>query len=235
MTIKHAEDHVITIPDQDSASSNQFSAFTNNNKDLSITKIRDNSEKLSLKQSNDNILKQLIITLNVHSEKNMVTNSKRQNNSSNSKNSKNNNVSVIIGDAIIKDIKRWDIKGWELSNESEKFVVKFFGGATIKDMESYIQLAIERAPSNVILHCGTNDLKTSTDPEQIAENIINLAKSMKTDDKDMIVSELAPRNDQLNKKAKEVNDVLTLECNKRNICIIKHDNMNVRSHFNMSG
>ena len=235
MTIKHAEDHVITIPDQDSASSNQFSAFTNNNKDLSITKIRDNSEKLSLKQSNDNILKQLIITLNVHSEKNMVTNSKRQNNSSNSKNSKNNNVSVIIGDAIIKDIKRWDIKGWELSNESEKFVVKFFGGATIKDMESYIQLAIERAPSNVILHCGTNDLKTSTDPEQIAENIINLAKSMKTDDKDMIVSELAPRNDQLNKKAKEVNDVLTLECNKRNICIIKHDNMNVRSHCNMSG
>ena len=199
MTIKHAEDHVITIPDQDSASSNQFSAFTNNNKDISITKIRDNSEKLSLKQSNDNILKQLIITLNVHSEKNMVTNSKRQNNiSSNSKNSKNNNVSVIIGDAIIKDIKGWDIKGWELSNKSEKFVVKFFGGATTKDMESYIQLAIERAPSNVILHCGTNDLKTSTDPEQIAENIINLAKSMKTDNKGVIISELAPRNDQLN-------------------------------------
>ena len=231
MTIKHAEDHVITIPDQDSASSNQFSAFTNNNKDISITKIRDNSEKLSLKQSNDNILKQLIITLNVHSEKNMVTNSKRQNNiSSNSKNSKNNNVSVIIGDAIIKDIK-----GWELSNKSEKFVVKFFGGATTKAMESYIQLAIERAPSNVILHCGTNDLKTSTDPEQIAENIINLAKSMKTDNKGVIISELAPRNDQLNKKAKEVNDVLTLECNKRNICIIKHDNMNVRRHCNMSG
>ena len=236
MTIKHAEDHVITIPDQDSASSNQFSAFTNNSKDISITKIRDNSEKLSLKQSNDNILKQLIITLNVHSEKNMVTNSKRQNNiSSNSKNSKNNNVSVIIGDAIIKDIKGWDIKGWELSNKSEKFVVKFFGGATTKAMESYIQLAIERAPSNVILHCGTNDLKTSTDPEQIAENIINLAKSMKTDNKGVIISELAPRNDQLNKKAKEVNDVLTLECNKRNICIIKHDNMNVRRHCNMSG
>ena len=102
-------------------------------------------------------------------------------------------------------------------------------------MESYIQLAIERAPSNVILHCGTNDLKTSTDPEQIAENIINLAKSMKTDNEDVIISELAPRNDQLNKKAKEVNDVLTLECNKRNICIIKHDNMNVRRHCNMSG
>ena len=62
----------------------------------------------------------------------MVTNLKRQNNiSSNSKNSKNKNVSVIIGDSIIKDIK-----GWELSNESEKFIVKFSGVATTKDMES---------------------------------------------------------------------------------------------------
>ena len=75
----------------------------------------------------------MITTLNVHSKKNMVTNSKRQNNiSSNSKNSKSKNVSVIIGDSIIKDIE-----SWELSNESEKFVVKFFGGATTKNMESY--------------------------------------------------------------------------------------------------
>ena len=143
---KHAEDHVITIPDQGTASSNQFSAFTNNNNDISVTKIRKNSEKLSLKQSNDNTPKQLITTWNVNSKKNIVTNSKRQNNiSSNGKNSKNKNVSVIIGDSIIKDIKRW-----ETSNESGKFVLKFFCCATVKDMESYIQPAIERAPSNAI-------------------------------------------------------------------------------------
>ena len=161
---------MITISDQDTASSNQCSAFTNNSDDISVTKIRENSEKLSLTQSNDNIPKQLITTLNVHSKKNMVTNSKRQNNiSSNSANSKNQNVLVIIGDSIIKDIK-----GWELSNELEKFAAIFFGGATTKDVESYIQPTIERAPSNVILHHGTNNLKTCTDPEQIAENIINL-------------------------------------------------------------
>ena len=122
----------------------------------------------------------------------MVTNSKRQNNiSSNSKNSKNKKVSVIIRDSIIKDIK-----GWELSNESEKFVVKFFGGATKKDMESCIQRTIEHVPSNVILHCGTNDLKTSS--EQITANIINLAKYMKADKKNVLISKLTPRNDQLN-------------------------------------
>ena len=56
--------------------------------------------------------------------------------------------------------------------------------------ESYIQPTLERAPSNVILHCGTNDLKTSTDNEQIAENIMNLAKSMKIDKNNVIISEL---------------------------------------------
>ena len=61
--------------------------------------------------------------------------------SSNSKTSKNKNVSVIK-ESIIKDIK-----DWELSNESDKFVIKLFVGATTKDMESYIQTIIERPPS----------------------------------------------------------------------------------------
>ena len=91
----------------------------------------------------------------------MVTNSKRQNNiSSNCKNSKNKNVSVIIGDSFIKPMK-----GWEKSNESEKFGFKFFGGATTKDMELNVQPTIERAPSN-ILYCGRIDVKAFTDPEQ---------------------------------------------------------------------
>ena len=42
---------------------------------------------------------------------------------------KDKDVSVIIGDSIIKDIN-----GWELSNYLEKFEVKFFGGAATKDM-----------------------------------------------------------------------------------------------------
>ena len=66
------------------------------------------------------------------------------------KNSKNKNVSVIIGDSIIKEI---------IYKMNKKIVVKFFGGAITKDMESYVQPKIQPAPSNVILQCGTNDLK----------------------------------------------------------------------------
>ena len=78
ITNKHAEYHVIAIPDQDTASSNQFLVFTNSNDDISLTKIRENSEKISLRQSNDNVPRQLITTLNVHSKKIMVTDSKRK-------------------------------------------------------------------------------------------------------------------------------------------------------------
>ena len=116
----------------------------------------------------------------------------------------------------------------------KKFVVKFFGSAAAKDMEAYIQPKIEHALSNAILHWGTNDLKTLTDPIAIAENIINLAKSMKTDINNVIITELTLWHDQLNKKPKEVNEVLTRECNKRNISVIKHDNMIARRHCNMS-
>ena len=94
-------------------------------------------------------------------------------------------------------------------------------------MESYIRPTIERAASNAILQ-GTNDLKTSTDLDQISENIINIVKSMKTDKNNVIISELTPQNDQLNKKAKEVKEALTRECNKINIDVIKHGNMNAR-------
>ena len=43
-------------------------------------------------------------------------------------------------------------------------------------MESYIQPIINRDPSNITIHCGTNDLKSSDKPEETAERIINLAK-----------------------------------------------------------
>ena len=58
---------------------------------------------------------------------------------------------------------------------------------------------------------------------------------MKTDKNNKLISELTLPNDQLYKKTREVNAVLSRECNKRNICVTKHDNMNARRHCNMSG
>ena len=55
----------------------------------------------------------------------------------------------------------------------------------------------------------------------------NLEKQIKNN---AIISKLTPQNNKLNKKVKKVNKVLTGECNKRNIDVVKHDNMNVPRH-----
>ena len=81
----------------------------------------ENSEELGLTQSNENSFKLFIVILNVHWIKNMINSSQRKsNNRSSNAIIKNKNVSFIIGDSIIKDVK-----GWELSNERKKTVVKF--------------------------------------------------------------------------------------------------------------
>ena len=42
-------------------------------------------------------------------------------------------VTVILGDSLVKDIK-----GWELSDEINKVVTKYFSGANTTDMKSYL-------------------------------------------------------------------------------------------------
>ena len=37
---------------------------------------------------------------------------------------------------------------------------------------------MEQNPKNIILHCGTNDTNDDSDPQNIAEEILELAKSI---------------------------------------------------------
>ena len=85
-------------------------------------------------------------------------------------------ITVILGDSIVKDIK-----GWKMSSCSRKVVVKHFSGAKTKNMKSYVIPTIEQKPDNIILHTGTNGLKTIDTPEEIIMGILNLAMTCKTD------------------------------------------------------
>ncbi len=51
--------------------------------------------------------------------------------------------------------------------------MKSFAGATIEDMGDYLKPVIRKEPESIILHVGTNDLK-SLSPKQVAEGIANL-------------------------------------------------------------
>ena len=73
------------------------------------------------------------------------------------------------------------VDGWKLSRllKSKNRRVKgmHFSGATTACRESCIKPALKRNTDKVILHIGTNGLKLTIEPLEIASNIIDLAKT----------------------------------------------------------
>ena len=81
----------------------------------------------------------------------------------------------MLGDSMVKNIK-----GWKMLSRTHK-VVKYLSGAKTKSMNSYVIPTVVQKPDNIILHTGTNDLKTRDTPEEITVEILNLAMTCKTD------------------------------------------------------
>ena len=88
------------------------------------------------------------------------------------KRSKAKRNTVIVGDSIIKYVK-----GWELSNATERVTVKSFSGATVDDMKDFIKPILRKNPEKLILHIGTNDLR-STDLKVVADKVSNLVQTI---------------------------------------------------------
>ena len=85
-------------------------------------------------------------------------------------------VIVILGDSIIKNVK-----GWKLTDELNKTVVKSFCGATTSQMKWYVKLTREQNLKNIILHCATNDINDDLQLQNIAEEIVKLGNSITED------------------------------------------------------
>ena len=86
----------------------------------------------------------------------------------------------------------------------------------------------------VILHTGTNNLRSTKEPLEIASNIIDLAKTCRENGCDGIISEVLLRGDRLNEKAREVNAALHELFESENLWIIKHQHFKPRYHLNRS-
>ena len=61
-------------------------------------------------------------------------------------------------------------------------------------------------PDHVILHTGTNDLRSEKTASQIARSITELAMSLKDNHNLVIVFDIVPRHDNLTNKTTEVNN-----------------------------
>ena len=90
-------------------------------------------------------------------------------------------------------------------------------------------------PDHIVLHAGTNDLRTKNTARQIAKSTIDLAISLKNDGNTVTVSGIVRRFEELKNKANEVNRRLVLMCKERNISFLSHDKGIDRSkHLNES-
>ena len=102
---------------------------------------------------------------------------------------------------------------------------------------AYVKPLVRRSPENVILHVGTNDLR-SCPPRNIADSILNLVTQVKQDSPttSVGVSGLIVRtdNDVLARKARQVNSILRDYCEHNKIAFINNSNITAE-HLNHKG
>ena len=140
------------------------------------------------------------------------------------KNTRKKRTTVIFGDSIINVIEQHKFK--EGLGNNERVYVKSFSGADVESMRSHVIPSKKFENDVVILHCGTNDLRGIKSAEEIATNIINLAKEMKSEKNEVMVSGIIPRNDNLNEKGIDVNNILITFCTDFNFNFIDNSNIN---------
>ena len=123
-------------------------------------------------------------------------------------------------------------------NLRHKYLVKVrsYPKAKVSCMADHVKPTIrEEIPDNIILHTGTNELRSEKTSSQIAKSIIDLAMSIKNDVTSVIVSSIVPRFDEFNNKANEVNNRLVHMCRERNIPFISHtETIDPNKHLNES-
>ena len=83
----------------------------------------------------------------------------------------------------------------------------------------------DTSPDNLILHHGTNNLKSDDNSEKIASDIVDLGLSVKNEKTMVYISSLIIRNDKLDKKRKEVNDFIKQQCLTNHLCFIDNENL----------
>ena len=112
---------------------------------------------------------------------------------------------TIIGDSTIKNIEGYKMRQGMTSNE--KVYVKSFPGAKIECVKDYIKPTLKFNPDAIILHVGTNDLRSEKSAEEIGNEVISLVNTIKTSDNEVIVSTIIARDDSLNQKGNDVKKI----------------------------
>ena len=69
----------------------------------------------------------------------------------------------------------------------QKVYVKSYGGAKIGDLRYHAVTNMEYNPHHIIVHIGTNEIRTKKPAEKIAEDIISLCDHLKNIDNSVTI------------------------------------------------
>ena len=196
------------------------------NKNLDQIKKQQNkivTEKIESDKTNEgNQMSDSRLENNIKKEKKNNNEIKRKANGKKEKNNVNDitkekqETVYILGDSMVKKLN-----GYLLTRKvRHKFLVKVrpFSGAKVSCMVDHVKPTLrDDKPDHIILHTGTNDLRSEKTSSNIAKSIVDLAMSLKSSGSSVIVSGIVPRFDNLNNKASEVNNRLALMCKDRKV------------------
>ena len=71
--------------------------------------------------------------------------------------------------------------------------------------------------------------------DEIANEIVEFGTTIKTSESNVVVCSIVSKKDQINNKAKEVNENLKYKCEEHNLQLIQHHNINLFRQTNAEG
>ena len=214
------------------------------NKNLDQIKKQQNkivTEKIESDKTNEgNQMSDSRLENNIKKEKKKNNEIKRKANDKKEKNNVNDitkekqETVYILGDSMVKKLN-----GYLLTKKvRHKFLVKVrpFSGAKVSCMVDHVKPTLrDEKPDHIILHTGTNDLRSEKTSSNIAKSIVDLAMSLKSSGSSVIVSGIIPRFDNLKNKASVVNNRLALMCKDRKVPFVSHsETIDSSKHLNES-
>ena len=104
-----------------------------------------------------------------------------------------------------------------------RIAVKSISGTKTAGMKHHIEGCLNA----IVIHCGTNDLRSQKIPREIAEEIVTLENEAKQSVVRVFISNLTVRGDEFNEKANKVNDELIALTEASKLLLI--DNNNIKS------
>lgn len=142
------------------------------------------------------------------------------------------NCQTFTGDSTLKYLR-----SHKMSRNSQ-VQMPTFPGCTTQDMKDHIKPLLRRNPEEIIIHVGTNNLRSSNPPCECAEELIDLAESVSSESPAMVtISSLISRSDDesLASKVPDVYKVLKQFCKQKSWGFIDHSNISATDHLNWSG